>query len=317
MKRSTTTIVALLAVGLLVTPVLADVVHLKDGRKFEGEVTEEGGRIIIRIGSIKTAVDKDQVARIERRPTPRNEYKERLGKLPAGDPEALYDLGMWCLDKKLPTQANDCFQKVLTLNPGHREAHRRLGHVMRDGIWVSPCPECGGSGKDKCPVCKGLGNTRVTCTECVKGKKTCEACGGRGFLICAQCRGMGGFTCEACRGTGGFWGNEWVWVGGAYVNQPVWHGCPACDGKGTIDCPNCVRGRLDCKQCKNGRYKCPSCDGHGYTRPACANCQGQKKVDCAQCKGTGTIPVFPPKSPPKAPPPPLPRRANEAPAIKE
>jgi len=265
----------------------ADVVYLKDGGKLEGKVSEQGDTVIVRIGSIKTTIEKDRVLRIEKKMPPREEYRRRLDRVPAKDAAALYELGMWCLDRKLASESRDCFARVLSVDPNHQEARRRLGHVVREGKWVKPCAKCGGTGKVDCHGCKGTGSMRVACTECTKGKHACEVCNGQGFLLCQNCGGAGGFACMACGGTGGYWEQEWLWVNGMYIQQPVWHQCPRCAGQGRIDCPACVRGRVDCKRCTKGRYKCPSCDGRGYRRVTCAVCKGARKLDCPACRGRG------------------------------
>lgn len=296
-------------VALWLRPARADVVYLKDGGKLEGKITDQGDAIVVRMGSIKMTVEKDRILRIEEKKAPRDEYKEKLAALPADDADACYELGIWCLDRKLPTQARDCFTRALAIDPDHEEARRRLGHVLREGRWVKPCVKCTGTGKTDCPGCKGSGFVRELCPHCLKGKKTCEACGGQGFLLCQSCGGAGAFTCLACGGAGGQWVNEWMWVNGAYILQPIWRDCARCNGQGRIDCPDCSRGRVDCKRCKKGKYPCPSCDGRGEKRNPCQLCKGLKKVDCPVCNGKGHTDEGSPEKPrPETPP--------EVPAVK-
>lgn len=280
--------------------VLADVVYLKDGGSLEGVVSEENGKIVVRSGSIKMVLEKDRILRIEAKKPPREEYQERLAKVPARDARAHYNLGLWCLDKRLPSEARDCFVRVLVLDPNHQEAHRNLGHTQRDGQWVKLCAKCAGSGKADCPTCKGTGIIRKPCPLCVNGKKACDTCRGLGFLPCPNCGGAGAFVCDVCGGIGGHWEQEWVWLNGAFVPQPTWIACPMCGGQGRLDCPNCIQGRVDCKQCKGGRYKCPSCDGLGYKRAPCAKCEGIKKVNCPICNGKGYVGADTPSSAPQA-----------------
>ena len=287
----------------------SDVIYLKDGRTLEGVVTDKGNYYVVQMGSIKTEVAKDRVLRIEQKTSPQEEYKQRLAKIAPNDADAFFELAAWCAERKLATEARECLAKTIQINPNHQGARLKLGHVMREGKWVKLCVKCTGTGKADCPACAGTGITRHPCPACAKGKKTCEACQGQGYLLCPNCKGAGGFVCAACGGTGGFWAQEGVWINGMYSVQPVWHQCPRCSGQGKLDCPNCVQGRIDCQQCKKGKYKCPTCDGKGYTRVPCTGCNGLRKTNCGLCDGKGFIQVDVPSVPsrlPEAVPPPRP-----------
>ena len=58
----------LLAVLVLAAPALADVVHLRNGGRIEGRVTEEGNRIRIETATGTLTVDRKDVVRIEKKP---------------------------------------------------------------------------------------------------------------------------------------------------------------------------------------------------------------------------------------------------------
>ncbi len=57
----------LLLLLLLAGPVLADVVHLRNGGKIEGKVTEKGDQLEIETANGKVTVGKDLVERIEKK----------------------------------------------------------------------------------------------------------------------------------------------------------------------------------------------------------------------------------------------------------
>lgn len=116
----------------------------------------------------------------------------------------------------------------------------------------------------------------------------CDACYGTGQRIieCRYCKGTG--TCKYCKGE---------------KEIP----CPRCKGKGYIirrvlvpgegggmrtkrvDCPDCRRGRIKCPKCK-GSGKCSKCYGTGIIKAGkCSKCQGTGKVKCPYCGGTGKI----------------------------
>jgi hypothetical protein len=57
------------------------------------------------------------------------------------EPRALggqeYDLGMWCEENGLTGPAQVHFQRAVELDPEHAEAHKKLGHVLHNGQWIT------------------------------------------------------------------------------------------------------------------------------------------------------------------------------------
>jgi len=261
--------------------VTGDVVYLKDGGKMEGDVVEEGDFIIIKMGSMRTKLSRDRVAKIEKKKSPIEEYKEKVAALPPNDAQARYELGVWCLERKLASRARAMFEEAIGIDPHHKAARQKLGHMWRGGNWVRRCRECSGKGTVKCPVCKGTGSIRIVCPDCIKGKVACKACNGQGYFICHACNGVGSFLCENCRGSGQVY-NGWPWGYGA---------CPVCGGTGRIDCKLCINGRIDCKECKRGKKQCKACNGKGYRYQKCSHCNGEKRLICPRCGGKGFVKV--------------------------
>jgi len=129
-----------LAVGVLLArhaPVCADLVHLKDGRVLDGEVTEAGDQITIamRLGTV--TVPRSSVLKIERRPTVAAELARRRAALSAGDVEGRVELAKWCAENKRPDDAQALYAEVVALDPQHAVARAALGHVYQDGAWLS------------------------------------------------------------------------------------------------------------------------------------------------------------------------------------
>ena len=69
-----------LMVFVFVSGVAADVVHLKDGRKFEGEVTIVGDTVRVSTKFGPVTVPRSSVVRIEKRPSPADIYPEKIGR---------------------------------------------------------------------------------------------------------------------------------------------------------------------------------------------------------------------------------------------
>jgi hypothetical protein len=105
-----------LAVVLAAATAHADVVHTKDGRQLEGEVSEEaaGVKIVMRNG-ITLWVKKDEVASIDRKLTPGKEYEQRRAALAEDDLEGHEALANWCKEKGLGEQAKSEFLLVYAL----------------------------------------------------------------------------------------------------------------------------------------------------------------------------------------------------------
>ena len=274
--KSCTLFAGVLVPLLLAYSLRADVVILKDGRRFEGKVIEKGQTVEIRKGSIKTFFERHEIARIEKKLSPAEELAERRAALDPKDADGHYELGMWCIDKRLRSKADELFETCIKIDLDHARARQMLGHVQRGGKWVLLCRECTGTGKRKCPTCAGSGIERVVCPECDKGRVPCEECDRRGYFVCETCNGRGNLRCRTCGGDGY-----------QYPYYPYHRKCKACNGRGRVDCPQCVGGKIDCKHCKGGRAKCPACDGHGYTRQTCSRCQGAKTVPCDLCVDGG------------------------------
>lgn len=125
------------AVAAGATLALADVVHMKDGGKIEGQVisdTETEVKIATKYG-IQT-IAKAQVKEVEKTPTIEEIYGEKLAGIDAADAQANYELGLWCKEQGLAAESKVRFRETLKLNPGHHGARVELGYVYYGGRWV-------------------------------------------------------------------------------------------------------------------------------------------------------------------------------------
>jgi hypothetical protein len=126
----------LLVVVLLAAAARADRVHLKNGRTLEGEVTDRGDKIDIKMAIGSTTVSKDDVESIESEKGAAIEYQEKAAALAADDAEGHFQLVRWCQERGLKDEARAELLKVIATSPDHAGARALLGHVKVGGAWV-------------------------------------------------------------------------------------------------------------------------------------------------------------------------------------
>ena len=120
----------------------ADLIKLRNGGEIRGIIERKVGatdseRIIIETmtGAV-IVVDQRDVEFVARRPLTIEEYETRAKSTP-NTVEAQWKLAEWCRNKRLKKQREVHLQRVLKLDPYHEQAHRGLGHVQHDGVWLS------------------------------------------------------------------------------------------------------------------------------------------------------------------------------------
>jgi len=126
---------AALVLFLLAGPLLADVVHLKNGGRIEGTIEDRGDTLVVthHFGSVTIA--RADVVRIEKKESLKELYDAKRKGTDTSDPDQLVKLGEWCREKGWNGQARKEFKAALKLEPEHRGAHRALGHVFYEGVW--------------------------------------------------------------------------------------------------------------------------------------------------------------------------------------
>jgi hypothetical protein len=134
MKRSS--LAVLLVVVLLAAVARADRVHLKNGRTLEGEVTDRGDKLDIKMSFGSTTVSKEDVESIESEKGAATEYQEKASALAADDAEGHFQLARWCQGRGLKDEARAELLKVIATSPDHAGARALLGHVKVAGQWV-------------------------------------------------------------------------------------------------------------------------------------------------------------------------------------
>lgn len=123
-------------IAALLLSVLPDLIHLKDGRVWQGDVIEEEEkRIKIKLPKGAIWVARDEIEKIESAEGLRNEYRDRASK--SASAEEHRALALWCRERALPAEERTEWEAVARLDPEHEEAHTALGHVRHDGRWMT------------------------------------------------------------------------------------------------------------------------------------------------------------------------------------
>ncbi len=117
--------------------VRADILHLKDGRRVEGQVVEES-KSTIKIRTLLGTFEfkASEVERIERGKSKLEEFEERMAAARSAD--QLHEVGLWAEKKRMRKQAKQAMRKVIEVDPMHAGANTWLGFVLYDGEWMTP-----------------------------------------------------------------------------------------------------------------------------------------------------------------------------------
>lgn len=131
--------VAVLALGLMTAPALADEVFVRGGGRVTGQIIEQGpDSIVVDIGPGQIGLPLSYVERIVPGSTPQAVYRERAARLAPGDVAGWVALGQWAMEQDLLTKGRAAFEHVLGIDPSNAAAHQALGHVRVDDQWMTP-----------------------------------------------------------------------------------------------------------------------------------------------------------------------------------
>ena len=115
----------------------ADVVYLKNGKKFEGVAEDKGGSVVLRLERGSFTFAKDDVDRVESKPAPWVVYEEKAAKLKPEDAAGHLELAKWCRDNGLASRMEKEYQAALAADPENAEVHALLGHEKLGGKWLT------------------------------------------------------------------------------------------------------------------------------------------------------------------------------------
>jgi len=86
----------------------ADVIHLKNGRTMEGEITRTTSDAVhLRVRGGKMVLPLSVVDRIEERARPQDEFAERVRRVDSADPDALERLALWASSRGLGQESQN------------------------------------------------------------------------------------------------------------------------------------------------------------------------------------------------------------------
>jgi hypothetical protein len=131
MKRGLVVLLIFVAVGAL-----ADEIYLKGGGRISGIlVKRSASSVSIETGPGVITFPMSRVERIVEGSSPLAEYRQRAARLASDDATGWLSLAGWARDSGLTTQAAECYERVVRLEPANESAHRALGHVPIGGNW--------------------------------------------------------------------------------------------------------------------------------------------------------------------------------------
>jgi hypothetical protein len=114
----------------------ADAIYLQGGRVLEGNATVEGDKVTVELESGRMSFARSEVVRIDKATSALDEARKRELKLAAGDLAGMLELANFCRDHDLPARERALLERIVTREPDHAEARRRLGYVREGRTWV-------------------------------------------------------------------------------------------------------------------------------------------------------------------------------------
>jgi len=115
----------LLVSNYALLPAHGDVIHLKNGGRLEGRVTQQGEMITIEYRGGSIVVHSQSVLRIEKKALAEQVFAGRLHKA-ANDADACVELAEWAFKKDLNKEYVQALRCALLIDPGHIKARRLL-----------------------------------------------------------------------------------------------------------------------------------------------------------------------------------------------
>lgn len=142
MRLSPRALMVAALVGLSATAAArADRIVLKGGTEIKGHLKddpEKADRVQVFTGKSARPLTfpRSSVLKVIDEPDALDDYDQRKAAT-ADTAEAQYGLGLWCEKEGLNGLAPLHFQRAIVLDPTHAGAHKKLGHVERDGVWMT------------------------------------------------------------------------------------------------------------------------------------------------------------------------------------
>jgi hypothetical protein len=121
--------------------VRGDVIVLRGGGQVTGKLMpdpQNKDRVLVWLlqGRKPLSFLKAQIVEVSPKASPLDDYFEKMKKAPA-TAQAQFDLGSWCDQNKLTDLGKLHYEAALVSDKLFEPAHRKLGHVLHDGYWLS------------------------------------------------------------------------------------------------------------------------------------------------------------------------------------
>jgi hypothetical protein len=132
---------AMIVLGALPRAARADSIILRGGGQVQGKVVpdpndENRVHVWLLQGRKPLSFLKSQILEIVPKASPLDDYLLRRQKT-AETAQAQFELGTWCEEHKLTDLARLHFEAALVRDRSFGPAHEKLGHIYRDGYWLT------------------------------------------------------------------------------------------------------------------------------------------------------------------------------------
>jgi hypothetical protein len=119
----------------------ADVIMLRGGGQVQGKVRpdprdKDKVQVWLLQGRKPLSFQKARIVEVVPKAGPLDDYFEKLKKAPQ-TVQGQYDLGTWCDQNKLADLAKVHYEGALAIDNSFEPAHRKLGHTLFKGYWLS------------------------------------------------------------------------------------------------------------------------------------------------------------------------------------
>lgn len=121
---------------LFVSTARADDVYLESGRVLRGQATVAGDKVQVVLESGRISIPRSEVLKVEPTTSPLQEAQAREATLSPRDVSDLLGLADFCRDHDLLNKERTLLERVITLEPNHVDARRRLGFVREGNKWL-------------------------------------------------------------------------------------------------------------------------------------------------------------------------------------
>jgi len=140
MARTLLPFIVILIATLASSSARGDLIRLLNGGEIRGKLikrsVDDPEVIIETLTGATLTMDRANIEFVSLRPLEAEEYETRSHIIP-DTVEAHLELAEWCRKQHLKSERNEQLEAVIRLDPYHEEARKALGHVEKDGEWMT------------------------------------------------------------------------------------------------------------------------------------------------------------------------------------